>query len=83
MKRRVALAYGCVEPDRCTRHLRTEYEPCDDCLEQARAAIAAMREPTKAMEAAYDRRVDAAHLGEALTSEDAWHAMVDAALEDQ
>lgn len=55
MVERVADAIGCLDSDRCIRFradgkARTPPKPpCDRCLEAARAAIAAMREPTEAM----------------------------------
>ena len=62
-------------------------EPQDVCDElNARAAIAAMREPTDAMVkqgemAAYEYRADPADWTLKLTK-DAWRAMIDAALKD-
>ena len=75
--------------EQLVKRLRLEWDLVSNEAQMAvgrdlvRIVIAASRTPAEAMKEAYDRRVDAAHLGEALTSEDAWHAMVDAALEDK
>jgi hypothetical protein len=42
----------------CGANGRNPSEPSSDDFKAARAAIAAMREPTKAMEAAWDRDFD-------------------------
>ena len=90
MIERVAEAIGCIDADRCTRQRtapskRTKWQmkPCDLCMDAARNAIQAMREPTEGMIDAAKETVSLQVLEVAPDLPGlfgAWHAMIDHAL---
>ena len=90
MIERVAEAIGCIDADRCTRQRtapskRTKWQmkPCDLCMDAARNAIEAMREPTEAMlDAAWRLPDDGPAIIYKSAIEEKWREMIGAALKD-
>jgi hypothetical protein len=90
MIERVAEAIGCIDADRCTRQRtapskRTKWQmkPCDLCMDAARNAIEAMREPTEAMlDAAWRLPDDGPAIIYKSAIEEKWREMIEAALKD-
>lgn len=90
MIERVAEAIGCIDADRCTRQRtvpskRTKWQmkPCDLCMDAARDAIEAMREPTEAMlDAAWRLPDDGPAIIYKSAIEEKWREMIEAALKD-
>lgn len=74
MVERVAAAIDCPATASCTPGQRLHSEKCPKCLDMARNAIAAMREPTEAMVKAAD--------GKGIDEDPTvyWTVMIDAAL---
>lgn len=77
MVARVAKAIGCIDADRCNGHVPSG--TCEDCLEAARNAISAMREPTEEVLLAGIYQMPMRNDGY-MSPLKVWFAMIDAAL---